>query len=123
MVPVVLSIAAPKDSWIQIFPKAGREVVPVVGSKARTFIIVFGLGSAFAIACAFVVDGFKRGVKNTRRGETIVLESNMSSEVNDSAVQSVKEARPTRAKRTSTPKKTSKPANEHDTTTDSSITA
>lgn len=66
---------APRDTWIQAFAVAENEVIPVSGSKVRTLVIVFGLGAGFALAAAFVVDGFKRGVKNTRRGETIVLEN------------------------------------------------
>lgn len=65
---------APRDSWIQAFGLANRNVIAGSGSKARTFLIVFGLGAAFAIVIAFIVDGFKRGVRNTRRGETIALE-------------------------------------------------
>ena len=66
---------APVDTWIQAFSTSDREALPVSGSKPRTFLIVFGLGAAFAIAFAFIIDGFKRGVKNTRRGETIHLEA------------------------------------------------
>lgn len=97
---------APVDSWIQAFPIADREVVPVSGSKARTFVIVFGLGAAFAIAAAFIVDGFKRGVKNTRRGETIVLEK--PTPLRDEASEkssSTKRTRTSRPKRTSANKK------------------
>jgi|GEM_PF-5877460 len=66
---------APSETWIQAFSTSDREVVAVSGSKARTFVIVFGLGAAFAIAVAFIIDGFKRGVKNTRRGSTVHLEA------------------------------------------------
>lgn len=66
---------APKETWIQAFGQANNEVIPGSGSKARTFAIVFGLGAALAIVLAFIVDGYQRGVRNTRRGEIISLES------------------------------------------------
>ncbi|MFN8015317.1 MAG: hypothetical protein U0R17_01750 [Acidimicrobiia bacterium] len=64
---------APKESWIQAFSNPDKDVIAQSGSKARTFVIVFVLGAAFSIAIAFVLDGFKRGTKNSRKGETILL--------------------------------------------------
>lgn len=52
---------APRESWIQAFPKPNEKILPVAGSKARTFVIVFGIGAALALMVAFVVDGFQKG--------------------------------------------------------------
>ncbi len=82
---------APRDSWIQAFGLANKNVIEGSGSQARTFLIVFGLGAAIAIAIAFIVDGFKRGVRNTRRGETIVLEPSPLEKHSESSVENITE--------------------------------
>lgn len=76
---------APPETWIQAFSLANNNVISGSGSKARTFLIVFGLGAGLAIVVAFIVDGFKRGVRNTRRGETITLEPPITEKTTDSA--------------------------------------
>lgn len=80
---------APVQTWIQAFPHENKEIVPVSGSKSRTFVIVFGLGAALALVSAFVVDGFKKGVRNTRRGSTIVLDAPMSETATNSKTSSI----------------------------------
>lgn len=66
---------APRDSWIQAFPSGNTKATPISGSKVRTFLIVFGLGTATAIMAAFVVDGYQQGSSKNREKKTIVLDS------------------------------------------------
>lgn len=98
---------APRESWIQAFPKPNEKILPVAGSKARTFVIVFGIGAALALMVAFVVDGFQKGVRRTRRGATIVLDTTTPEQMRSRTDKPVpKRARTTRKKPQSNPKAT-----------------
>jgi capsular polysaccharide biosynthesis protein len=97
---------APEETWIQSSAVPDDKVVAVSGSKARTFVIVFGLGTTFAIMVAFIVDGFQKGTKRFPRGATIIFDGPVKEEEESSAIAPVKTAA---RKRTRTPvKKTSR---------------
>jgi hypothetical protein len=102
---------APVETWIQAFPKTEGNALAIAGSKARTGLLVIGTGIALTLLAAFVIDGYKRSVRNTRRGETIEVAAN----ADKAGVQPVKKAPATRTQRRTTPTRKRAPRNESNT--------